>query len=113
MPIFIFCVALAVMIIGLFLPLGIPRRSLRMGFMLLQCCLLALWVIIGWNGVAPWWWEYNGGCAAHGGAFEGACGYAGVVDDVMATAVTAAVLTLVSGLVLRWMGRGPARGERE
>src|SRR3546814_1805617 len=45
----------------------------------------------------PILWEMSGGCAAHGGGFEGNCGYGGIVLQAMAAVGTAAVVGLISG----------------
>lgn len=90
--------------IGLVLPLCVPlprlsQRVARFGFQLLHA---VGGLALGWWVIAPKLWQMSGGCAAHGGNFEGACGYADLAGRAFAALITATALVLVSGIVIAW-----------
>ena len=88
--------------IALICPLkGLPRRSFWLA-LALQVGLMILWALLGGTVIARLWWRLSGGCAAHGGGFEGACGYAGFATQVMAGYATAVVMTSICGILLRY-----------
>lgn len=101
-----FPVLLALFAVGFFLPVFTPGVSgaRRWGYMGIQLVLAVLALALGWTVIGPAVWEAGGGCAGHGGNFEGACGLTGVVDLVFAALFTAGTVTTASGLAFLLRG---------
>lgn len=106
----IFALCLFLFLLGFFLPALTPttRWQRKLGFMAVQLLLLLIGLALGWNLVTPMLWEHAGGCAAHGGNFEGGCGFAGVAQAAIAAIFTGGIVTSVSGVLLFRIG-GPAK----
>jgi hypothetical protein len=87
--------------IGFFLPAFTPgiTAARRWGYMALQVVLAILGLALGWSVIGPAMWDASGGCAAHGGNFEGACGFGGVATLAVAAIFTAGIITTISGVV--------------
>ncbi|RVV98966.1 hypothetical protein EKE94_08785 [Mesobaculum littorinae] len=79
---------------------GLPRRMFWWAI-LVQIVLMAFWAWVGATVIGGLWWRAGGGCAGHGGSFEGTCGYAGVANGIISGYATACIMTLVCGIVFR------------
>lgn len=90
--------------VGFILPLCVAsqRPSQRVARFGLQLLHAGGGLALGWWVIAPKLWQISGGCATHGGNFEGACGYADLAGRAVAALITATALVLVSGIVIAW-----------
>ncbi|MDT0682397.1 hypothetical protein RM543_06855 [Roseicyclus sp. F158] len=87
---------------------GLARGKFRR-LMVLQLALFVVWAALGGTLVGGLLWRLGGGCAGHGGSFDGACGYAGVATSVIAGYGTAVVMTTICGIVFRLWIQRPAK----
>lgn len=97
----LFVFSLPFFLAGLVIPALQPHGSLRNRSVLLQLVLTGLWIILGAVFVAPFWWHASGECS-NAYFFDQSCAKGSIIIHFAATIVTAAPLSLISGIfVLR------------
>lgn len=100
-------ICLALLVVSPFLPLlaPTPRFRHRLGFMGLQLLIVLAGLLVGWGPVGEALWQASGGCRAHGGSFEGECGYAAFGTSLIASVETAAIVGVITGVGFILLGR--------
>ncbi len=86
---------------GVALPLLGLHKPRLVWMLLWQLGCAVVGALAGFQWIGPAVFEASGGCSAHGGAFEGNCGFAGMGYNISWALLAAAIAPLIGGLLAR------------